>query len=130
MSIGIEVVKLSILIVDDELVLRESLRDWLEEAGYKISLAATGEEALKILKRQTFGLVIIDYGLPGMDGISVLKKMNALNLSAKCIIVTANPSAKLSAQAMKLGAVDFLIKPVVLEKLETVIRETLWGCRV
>ncbi len=119
----------SILIVDDEPVLRESLRDWLEEAGYEVSLAVNGEEALEKLTMQNFSFLIIDNGLPGMDGISVLKKVNAMNLSAKCIIVTANPSVELAVEAMKQGAIDFLIKPIIPEKLEKLVREALSGCR-
>ncbi len=119
----------SILIVDDEPILRESLRDWLEEAGYKISIAATGKEALKILKKQNFGLMIIDYGLPGMDGISVMKKVRIIKPSVKSVLVSAYPSAELSVEAIKQGAIGFLIKPVALDKLEKLVSETLYEYR-
>jgi heterodisulfide reductase subunit A len=121
----IKLAKHSILIVDDEPILRESLRDWLEEDGYEISLAATGEEALKILERKNFSLLIIDYRLPGMDGIAVLKRVKATKPSVKSFIITAFPQAELAVEAMKQGAIDFLIKPLALDNLEKLVNETL-----
>ncbi len=117
--------KHSLLIVDDEAVLRESLRDWLVDAGYEISLAMSGEEALQMLKDHHFNFLVIDYGLPGINGILVLKKANEIQPRAKSVIMTANPSLELARQAVKLGAIDCLSKPFAPDTLENLINRSL-----
>ncbi len=117
--------KHSLLIVDDEAILRESLRDWLVDAGYEISLAMSGEEALQMLKDHHFSFLVIDYGLPGINGILVLKKANEIQPRAKSVIMTANPSLELAKQAVKLGAVDCLSKPFAPDILENLINKSL-----
>ncbi|MDO8490440.1 MAG: response regulator [Dehalococcoidia bacterium] len=114
-----------ILVVDDEPIVRESIRDWLIDAGYKVATAETGEEALEMVQRQAFAIMIIDVRLPGKTGISVLKELKTLKTQIKSIVITAYPSAGLSAEAKELGAVDYLIKPIVPDDLERLIRDTL-----
>ena len=114
-----------VLIVDDEPIVRESIRDWLKEAGYQVATAESGEEALEMMKKKDFGVVVLDMRLPGKTGISILKEIKTLKLETKSIIITAYPSAELAAEAKKLGAVDYLIKPIVPDDLERLIRETL-----
>ena len=117
-----------ILVVDDEPIVRESIRDWLKDAGYQVATAETGEEALEMIKKQDFGIVILDVRLPGQTGITVLKQVKALKPEIKSIIITAYPSAELSNEAKKLGAIDYLIKPIAPDDLERLIRETLLKC--
>ncbi len=117
-----------ILIVDDEPIVRESIRDWLMDAGYQVATAESGEEALKMMEQQDFSLVVLDVRLPGKTGISVLKEIKAVKPLVKSIIITAYPSVELAIEAMKLGAVDYLIKPVAPDDLEKLIRETLKKC--
>ena len=81
-----------ILIVDDEAIVRESIRDWLKDAGYEVSVAESGEEALKLVQKQNFGVMILDLRLPGMSGIDVLKKVKLTQPSIKSIIITAYPT--------------------------------------
>ena len=118
----------SILVVDDEPIVRESIRDWLVDAGYKVATAESGEEALKLMEQQEFSIIILDVRLPGKTGISVLKDVKAVKPSLKSIIITAYPSVELAVEAMKLGAVDYLVKPVAPDDLEKLIRETLLKC--
>jgi DNA-binding NtrC family response regulator len=119
----------SILIVDDEPIVRESIRDWLKDAGYQVATAESGEEALEMIEKQDFGVVVLDVRLPGKTGVRVLKEIKGLKPQIKSIIITAYPSAELAAEAIKLGAVDYLIKPIVPDDLERLIRETLLKCQ-
>jgi DNA-binding NtrC family response regulator len=114
-----------ILIVDDEPIVRESIRDWLQEAGYQVATAESGEEALKMMETQDFSVLVLDVRLPGKTGITILKEVKTLKPEIKSIIITAYPSTELAVEAMKLGAVDYLIKPVAPDELEKLIRDTL-----
>jgi DNA-binding NtrC family response regulator len=117
-----------ILIVDDEPIVRESIRDWLKDAGYQVAIAESGEEALKMMETQDFSILVMDVRLPGKTGIQILKEIKALKPQIKSIVITAYPSADLAVEAMKLGAVDYLIKPIAPDELEKLIRETLLKC--
>lgn len=114
-----------ILVVDDEPIVRESLRDWLLDAGYKVATAETGEEALELVQSQDFAIVVLDVRLPGKTGIKVLKELKMLKPQIKSIVITAYPTAELSAEAKRLGAVDYLVKPIAPDDLEKLIRDTL-----
>jgi DNA-binding NtrC family response regulator len=117
--------KHSVLIVDDEPIVRESIRDWLVDAGYQVATAENGEKALEMIEKKDFGIMIVDVRLPGKTGITVLKEVKALKRQIKSIVITAYPSTELAAEAMKLGAVDYLIKPVAPDELERLIQKTL-----
>jgi DNA-binding NtrC family response regulator len=114
----------SILIIDDEAVVRESLRDSLKDA-HNITTAETGEEALELVKKQDFDVLIVDVRLPGKSGLEVVKEVKDINPYIRSIVITAFPSIELSVQAMKLGAVDFIVKPVRADDLEHMINENL-----
>jgi DNA-binding NtrC family response regulator len=114
-----------ILIVDDEPIVRESIRDWLKDAGYKVATAETGEEALALVGKQDFSVIIMDVRLPGKTGITVLKEIKEVKPGIKSIIITAYPTAEFTAEAKKLGVVDYLIKPIAPDDLERLVRETL-----
>jgi len=117
--------KRSVLIVDDEPIVRESIRDWLVDAGYQVATAENGEKALEMIEKEDFGIMIVDVRLPGKTGITVLKEVKALKPQIKSIVITAYSSTELAAEAMKLGAVDYLIKPVAPDELERLIQKTL-----
>jgi DNA-binding NtrC family response regulator len=114
-----------ILVVDDEPIVRESISDWLKDAGYQVVTAETGEEALEKIEKQDFGVIILDVRLPGKTGIAVLREVKVLKPEIKSIIITAYPSGELAREAMELGAVDYLIKPISADSLERLIQETL-----
>jgi len=115
----------SVLVVDDEPIVRESIRDWLKDAGYQVATAESGEEALELIKKQDFSVMVLDIGLPGQAGIAVLKQVKAQRPWIKSIIMTAYPSAETTVEAKKLGAIDYLIKPIAPDDLERLVRETL-----
>jgi heterodisulfide reductase subunit A len=114
-----------VLVVDDEAIVRESIRDWLKDAGYQVSVAESGEEALKMIQKQNFGVMILDLRLPGINGIDVLKKAKTLKPDIKSIVITAYPTMLTQEEATKLGAIDYLVKPIFPDKLEELIRDTL-----
>jgi len=119
-----------ILLVEDETIMRESLRDWLTDDGYRVETAKEGEEALEAIAEQDFGIVILDLKLPGKDGIEVLREAKEKRPQLKGIIITAYPSIETAVEATKLGAIDYLTKPVSLDALEELIRKTLGPVQV
>jgi DNA-binding response OmpR family regulator len=119
-----------ILIVEDETVMRESLRDWLTDGGYQVETADEGEKALKTIAEKDFGIVILDLRLPGKDGIEVLKEAKEKRPQLKGIIITAYPSVPTAVEAMKEGAIEYLPKPFDLNELEKVIQQTLGPVQV
>ena len=114
-----------ILTVEDEAVMRESLRDWLTDSGYQVETAEDGEEASKTIAEQDFGLLILDLRLPSKNGLEVLREARARSPQLRGVIITAYPSVETAVEAMKEGAVDYLPKPVDLDELEKLIRKTL-----
>jgi response regulator RpfG family c-di-GMP phosphodiesterase len=120
--------QVSVLIVEDETIIRESLRDWLKDT-YDVTTAENGEEALPLISKEDFDILIVDVRLPGKSGLQVLSEAKELKPQMKSIVITAYPSVELAVEAMKVGAVDYLIKPVAPELLERVMLETLQKCK-
>ena len=119
-----------ILIVEDEAIMRESLQDWLTEGGYQVETAEEGEGALKTIAEEDFGVVILDLKLPGKDGIEVLREARENRPQLKGIIITAYPSVETAIKAGREGAVDYLTKPLDLNQLEKLVRDTLGPVQV
>lgn len=112
----------NILIVDDEKIVRESLRDWLENVGYKVIIAESGEEALKIIKRRKIKIMLTDLVMPGMDGIELMKEARKIVPSISTVIITAYGSIQSAIDATREGAHDYVEKPFCPEKVELLIR--------
>lgn len=112
-----ETPKGKVLIVEDEQIVRESLRDWLEADGYEVECVDSGEQALEKLKEEPFAVVILDLRLPGMTGLDVYAKAREFS-KVKGIVITAYPSEKTLTEAKTLGIVDYLTKPFRIEDLE------------
>jgi DNA-binding response OmpR family regulator len=117
--------KRKILLVEDETVLREALRDWLTEDGYDVECVDSGEKALDKIKKEQFGAIVLDLRLPGIDGLQVFEQAKELKSEAKGIIITAYPSKETLDKAKRLGLLDYLVKPFKLEELERIIRGAL-----
>jgi DNA-binding NtrC family response regulator len=115
----------SVLVVDDEAIVRESIRDWLKYSGFEVEIAENGEEALSKMEKQGFNVLVLDIRLPGESGMNILVRARAIQPEIKSIILTAYPSEDTIAEAKKLGALDYLIKPLVPDELERIIRGTL-----
>ena len=120
----------SILLVEDEAIVRDSLRDWLTDAGYRVETADDGEKAIATLTGEPYGLIIADLRLPGKDGLEVLRQARARQGEVKGIILTAYPSVQTAVDAMKEGAIDYLTKPCDLNRLEESISKVLGPVQV
>ena len=107
----------AVLVVEDDSGHRELLQEELAEAGYSVSAVATAEEALTLLREQTFSLVVSDLRLPGADGFAVLERSRALVPAPGFIMLTGFGTIDQAVAALKAGADDFLTKPIDLEHL-------------
>src|ERR1700731_1612980 len=117
--------KKRILIVDDETNVRLNFRTTLETEGYEIFEAHSGEEAVQSFAEHTFALAILDIRMPGMDGLELLAKMREFGIGVPAMIVTAYSDVPHAVKAMKLGAIDFLQKPLQPEELRRIVTEIL-----
>ncbi|MBI2560926.1 MAG: sigma-54-dependent Fis family transcriptional regulator [candidate division NC10 bacterium] len=111
----------SILVVDDEEVVRDSLARWLEEDGYRVDTAADGQAALTKLGEQAYAILLVDLKMPGIDGLQVLAQARTLQPDAAVIIMTAYATVDTAVQAMKQGAYDYLVKPFEPEELSLMV---------
>jgi DNA-binding NtrC family response regulator len=112
---------IKILVVDDEAIMRDSLRDWLTDAGYDVLTAGNGTEALELIGKEKPGVAVIDLVLPGSDGLDLLRKAKQVLPSIQVIIITAYSSVHTAIAAIKEGAYDYIEKPFSPEKVELLI---------
>ncbi len=119
----------SVLIVDDEKNTREGLRAALE-VDYEVFLARDAEEAFRLLEAETFDVVLTDLRMAGKSGMKVIEKAMSMPYRPICIMMTAYGNVETAVEAMKVGAFDFLTKPVNLEKLEILIKRALQNRRL
>ncbi len=115
----------SILIVDDESGIRESLGALLRDEGYDAEAVASGEECLDRLKRRNFDLVLLDVWLNGMDGLDTLERMQAHGPAPMVVMISGHGNIETAVRATKLGAFDFIEKPLSIEKVVLVARNAL-----
>ena len=115
--------KMSIMVVDDELIIRESFLHWFEKLGHMVEAAASGFEALEKLERYPFELLFVDVKMPGMDGIELLGKVKQEYPDTIIIIITAYGSIDTAVNAMKMGAADYLLKPFKPDQLSLVLEK-------
>jgi len=114
-----------ILIVDDELSVRKSLEEWFREDGFQVETAEDGEAALKKLPAGPFDIMVIDLKMPGMDGMTLQKRVREVDRDATIIILTAYASVETAVEALKQGAFDYLTKPVDPDDLSHVVQNAL-----
>ncbi|MBL8073257.1 MAG: sigma-54-dependent Fis family transcriptional regulator [Nitrospira sp.] len=114
-----------ILVVDDEQSLREVLSIMLKRAGYAVTSATDGEEAVELLQKEIFDLVITDLRMPKVDGLEVLKAVKSTSPETVVLIITAFASADSAVEAMKQGAYDYLTKPFQVDEVQLIIRNAL-----
>ena len=107
---------LNILIVDDEAGIRQSLKGVLEDEGYKAALADSAESCLDILDKRPFDVVLLDIWLPGMDGLDCLQRIKQSDNAPEVIMISGHGTIETAVRATKLGAFDFIEKPLSLEK--------------
>ncbi len=114
-----------ILVVDDEPSLREVLSIMLKRAGYSVTSVTDGEEAVEIVQKEIFDLVITDLRMPKIDGMEVLKAVKSASPETVVLIITAFATADSAVEAMKHGAYDYLTKPFQVDEVQLIIRNAL-----
>ncbi len=114
--------KISILIVDDEESVRESLNSWFIEDGYRVECAENAKKALAILESGNFDIILTDLKMPGMDGLELLQRIKTLNKDSIIIVMTAFASVDTAVKALKEGAFDYVTKPFDPDDLSHLIR--------
>ncbi len=114
-----------ILIVDDELIMRESLAGWLERDGHHVKKAASGEEALEMMKNIRFDILLVDMKMEGMSGLDVLRHVRENDPDVAVVIITAFGSISTAIDAMKQGAYDYLLKPFDPNELGMLIEKII-----
>jgi len=110
-------IKDKILVIDDEAGIRSSLRGILEDEGYVVTTTDTGEKGLDLVKGENFDLILLDIWLPQMSGLDVLEKIKRSEESLQVVMISGHGSIATAVTATKLGAYDFLEKPLTLEKV-------------
>jgi DNA-binding NtrC family response regulator len=115
--------RLRIMIVDDELIVRESLYHWFKKAGHAVEAASSGNEALDILEKKPFDVLFVDMKMPRMNGLELLRLVKRGYPDTIVIIITAYGSIETSIEAMKLGATDYLLKPFKPDQLALVLEK-------
>ena len=116
---------IDILVVDDNIshctILQALLRGW----GYNVAQANSGRQALEQVREQVFDLVLCDVRMAEMDGIATLKEIKALNPAIPVLIMTAYSSVETAVEALKTGALDYLIKPLDFDNLQATLEKAL-----
>jgi two-component system, NtrC family, nitrogen regulation response regulator NtrX len=115
----------NVLIVDDESSIRESLRGVLEDEGYTVADAGSGEACLDQLQQKSFDVVLLDIWLPGIDGLQTLEKIREIEGTPEVIIISGHGTIETAVRATKLGAFDFLEKPLSIQKTLILVKNAL-----
>ena len=115
----------SILIVDDERGIRETLRGVLEDEGFAVDAVASGEECLQAVERRAYGCVLLDVWLPGMDGLDTLARLAASGADCAVVMISGHANIETAVRATKLGAFDFIEKPLSIERTVLTVRNAL-----
>lgn len=114
---------MTILLVDDEPIIHQTLGDYLRASGHTVSEARSGAAAVKTLREGSFDLVLTDVLMPGMDGMALLSRLQEEWPDLSVVIITGHGNMEMAVQALRLGAVDFLTKPVKLLELDGVLEK-------
>ena len=114
-----------LLIVDDEIDVREFAKSFFKRRMIDVTVAASGEEAIVLLEKESPDLIILDIRLEGMDGIEVLKKMREMGNKTDVVMVSGVDDKEIVEKAKDLGVIDYIHKPLVLDELEQVVLKRL-----
>ncbi|HKP72226.1 MAG TPA: response regulator, partial [Pyrinomonadaceae bacterium] len=115
--------KISVLLVDDDPLLRRLVTEQLSRSGFETAAASSGEEALETLQATDYDVVMLDIRMTGMTGLDALREIRKLDDPPEVIMLTADTSLGTGIEAMRLGAYDYLTKPSTLDEMEAVIRK-------
>src|SRR5262245_4958375 len=105
----------AILVADDEPGVRESLAEVLRDAGYEVESAADGRAAVAALEERDFAVIVTDLRMPGADGLAVLRRAREISPQTLVVVMTAHASVETAVEALRSGASDYLLKPVLFD---------------
>lgn len=114
-----------VLIIDDEETLARNIRTYLTRHGYEARIAGSGEEGLAALDSFNPDLVLLDFQLPGMDGLEILRRIRTAARHVKVVMMTAHGGVPVAVDAMKAGAYDYLTKPLALSELKLLLDKAI-----
>ena len=114
-----------LLIVEDEDTLCASLQRVLSREGYEVDISDSAESAFKLLEHKSYDLIITDIILPGISGIELLAKYRKTNPAQKVIVITAFASLATAVESIKIGACDFIVKPLMHDEMKRAVRKAL-----
>ncbi len=114
-----------ILLADDEVTFRETFAKVLEEEGMSVTAVSNGTDAIKAIMKQPYNVAILDIQMPGADGIKVLREIMRIRPKTRVIMITAYGTVEMAVEAIKLGACDYVMKPVIFDDILTKIRQHL-----
>jgi len=120
-----ENITLSVLVIDDDPDIRQSIETYLVDRGHRVALAASGEDGLDILRKETVDIVITDVKMPGMDGFEVLREVQNISLQIDVIMITGFQEIENAFRAMREGAFDFFTKPLKVQDLSASLQRTV-----
>ncbi len=114
-----------ILLADDEVTFRETFAKVLREENMSVTVVGNGTDALDAITKQRFGVAVLDIRMPGIDGIKVLREIMRIRPETRVIMITAYGTVEMAVEAIKLGACDYVMKPVVMDDILTKIRQNM-----
>src|SRR6266436_70548 len=115
----------SILVIDDEPIIRSNLAEFLQQEKFAVQTASTGELGLQMLVRHKFDAILCDVNLPGIDGLEVLERVSQLSPETFVLLITAYATVESAIDAFHKGAHDYLMKPIILKEVERKLRRLL-----
>jgi EAL domain-containing protein (putative c-di-GMP-specific phosphodiesterase class I) len=119
-----------ILVVDDEEALARAFSRWLTASGYQVDIAADGQAAAARATREAYDVIVSDIAMPGMDGIELLRTVRQQDLDVPVVLMTASPAVDTAVDAVALGALRYLVKPIQPSEVEEVVEHAVRLCRL
>jgi two-component system, NtrC family, response regulator AtoC len=120
---------LHVLIIEDEPILAKNIRGYLVRYGYEVRIANTAEAGLSELETFNPDIVVLDFNLPGMNGLEALARIRAIHPRIKVIMMTGHGSIDLAVKAMRAGAADFVTKPISVSNLRQKLEQIVVDAR-
>src|SRR5450755_2202742 len=114
---------LEILLVDDAIEVRTDMAEYFARQGHHVEQCGDGDQALDLLERRVFDVVVLDLVMPGRSGLDVLRELNARHVECEVVMLTGEATIESAVDAMKLGAREFLKKPISLKELDRLVRK-------
>ena len=114
---------LEMLLVDDDAELRSDMANYFSRNGHAVEQCGSGEDALGLAERRAFDVMVLDLNMPGFSGLDVLKELQARNAECEVVVLTGEATVEAAVEAMKLGAREFLTKPISLKELDRLVRK-------